>query len=90
MESRGDIDGQIVPYIPLSLVSLRIAGVLTIAETEQLYQVKRMVGGIGNISSSTYSQTSKWARSSARDCEEVSDWAVGRVTGRNPKNSRMT
>ena len=32
-------------------VSLRRAGV------EQLYQVKRMLGGIGNVSFSTFSQT---------------------------------
>ena len=30
---------------------------LKIAETEQLYQVKRMIGGIGDMLFSTYSQT---------------------------------
>ena len=34
-----------------SAVSLRIA------ETEQLYQAQRMIGGIGNVWLSTYSQT---------------------------------
>ena len=34
-----------------SAVSLRIA------ETEQLYQAQRMIGGIGNVLLSTYSQT---------------------------------
>ena len=38
---------QLVP----SAVSLRIT------ETEQLYQVKRMIEGIGNVPCSTYSQT---------------------------------
>ena len=42
MESRGDTDVQIVRYIPLSLFPL------SVAEVEQLYQVKRMIGGIGN------------------------------------------
>ena len=35
----------------LSAVSLRIA------ETEQLYQAKRMIGGMGDVLLSTYSQT---------------------------------
>ena len=30
---------------------------LKIAETEKLYQVKRMIGGIGNMLFSTYSQS---------------------------------
>ena len=34
-----------------SAVSLRIA------QTEQLYQAQRMIGGIGNVLLSTYSQT---------------------------------
>ena len=34
-----------------SAVSLRIA------ETEQLHQAQRMIGGIGNVLFSTYSQT---------------------------------
>ena len=38
---------QLIP----SAVSLRIA------ETEQLYQAQRMLGGIGNVLLSTYSQT---------------------------------
>ena len=38
---------QLIP----SAVSLRIA------ETEQLYQAHRMIGGIGNVLLSTYSQT---------------------------------
>ena len=38
---------QLIP----SAVSLRIA------ETEQPYQAKRMIGGIGNVLLSTYSQT---------------------------------
>ena len=42
VESRGDTDVQIVRYIPLSLFPL------SVAEVEQLYQVKRMIGGIGN------------------------------------------
>ena len=61
MEARGDNDVQIVRYalrkgrktnrtIQL-LVSLRTA------EDEQLHQVKRMIGGIGHVLSSTLSQT---------------------------------
>ena len=42
----------------LQLVSLRRAGV------ERLYQVKRMLGGIGNMFFSTYSPTSEQVRSS--------------------------
>ena len=43
---------QLIP----SAVSLRIA------ETEQLYQAKRMIGGIGNLLLSTYSQTQKMGK----------------------------
>ena len=42
VESLGDTDVQIVLYIPAQFVSLRVA------EIEQLYQVKRMIGGIVN------------------------------------------
>ena len=63
MPEKGDV--QIVLYIWVrkrktnrtisqqvpSAVSLRIT------ETEQLYQVKRMIGGIGNVLCSTFSQT---------------------------------
>ena len=41
---------QLIP----SAVSLRIA------ETEQLYQAQRMIGGIGNVLLSTYSQAENW------------------------------
>ena len=34
-----------------------------IAETEQLYQAQRMIGGIGNVLLSTYSQTENGVRS---------------------------
>ena len=44
---------QLIP----SAVSLRIA------EPEQRYQAKRMIGGIGNVLLSTYSQTKKRVRS---------------------------
>ena len=36
---------------------------LNIAETEQLYQVKRMIGGIGDMLFSIYSQMWGWDRS---------------------------
>ena len=51
MKARGDTDVQIVRYAFPSEVSLGRAGV------EQLYQVKRMIRGIGNVPCSTYSQT---------------------------------
>ena len=46
-----------VVFVVPSAVSLRTA------ETEQFYQGKRMIGGIGNMLFSAYSQTSKWKRS---------------------------
>ena len=57
MEARGDTDVHIVRYawrkraIDQPLVSLRTA------ETEQLYQGKRLIRGIGHAFFSTYSQT---------------------------------
>ena len=46
-----------VVFVVPSEVSLKIAGV------EQLSQGKRMIGGIGHVLFSTYSQTYKWERS---------------------------
>ena len=53
---RGDTNRTIWKLIPAKVF-------LKIAETEQLYQVKRMIGGIGNMSFSIYSQTEKCVRS---------------------------
>ena len=59
MEARGDTDIHIVRYawrksaIDQPFVSLRTA------ETEQLDQGKRMIGGIGDMLFSIYSQTLK-------------------------------
>ena len=49
-ERREETNRTMSQLIP-SAVSLRIA------ETEQLYQAQRMIGGIGNVLLSTYSQT---------------------------------
>ena len=49
-EGEEETDRTMSQLIP-SAVSLRIA------ETEELYQAKRMIGGIGNVLLSTYSQT---------------------------------
>ena len=51
------------------------------AGREQLYQVKRMIGGIGNMLFSTYSQTLKWERSKGycrrTTCaSDISTWAI--------------
>ena len=53
---RGETDRTIWLLIP-ARASLKIA------ETEQLYQVKRMIGGIGDMLFSIYSQTEKCIRS---------------------------
>ena len=49
-ERREETNRTMSQLIP-SAVSLRIV------ETEQLYQAKRMIGGIGNVLVSTFSQT---------------------------------
>ena len=49
-ERREETNQTMSQLIP-SAVSLRIA------ETEQLYQAQRMIGGFGNVLLSTYSQT---------------------------------
>ena len=54
--SRGESHWTIWLLIPAK-VSLKIA------ETEQLYQARRMIGGIGNMLFSIYSHTWKWERS---------------------------
>ena len=62
MEARGDTDRQIVRYAWRKEAknesnNLVAACVPRRAGIEQLYQVKRMLGGIGNMLFSTYSQT---------------------------------
>ena len=55
VDARGDTDVQIVRYIWLQ--GRKTNRTIRITAAQQLYQVKRMIEGIGNVPCSTYSQT---------------------------------
>ena len=63
MDARGDTDVQIIRYA--FVLGRKTNRTIRITETEQLYQVKRMIEGIGNVAVFDLFSNIKWVNSQA-------------------------